>query len=482
MLYHTLKRTKAYVSGTQGQIFFLVERIGEFCVIVVFLAVPSSGEITVHEEVRIQIRCGLCADTGTVAIKVKFFVIIVLIGPKSNLPWWFSVSPVSTKFSIRALAPKGYTEPFDLLDAMNEGIHRRLTLGESHRWYLFQRPHPASSRQPLVALSPSLEQFLGQFIKRIIAQSRRADNNRLLQEFGQRHFHNHIVNRQSPFSVGQTGVHLLHLQIIHEVDVAPLGIVRLHCFMKRAVFQNIQSPRNPSPAWLLGKIPDDSTGRAVHVDRIHNVIAVKRYGIFADRARERILQQAHLVIIDIHVGEDILQCDVQNVARLYQLVDTCGVLTCNNIPFRFGILLRKMCCVTVSSTEIGRISLLLWTNLHLVQQPFLLADKTTVQLVRRDVIHRQRQFLIFIELVIVVVLQVGALLRRNHTPHQLHGGFSSCCTVHACGAPWTSDNCFGIRDEFHINHAWGGILDQYRLRLVSHGTECEIPSRVHSME
>ena len=48
---------------------------------------------------------------------------------------------------------------------------------------------------------------------------------------------------------------------------------------------------------------------------------VEADGMLADGRRERILQQSYLVVVEVDIGEDILQRDIDDVTRLEEVVD-----------------------------------------------------------------------------------------------------------------------------------------------------------------
>ena len=52
-----------------------------------------------------------------------------------------------------------------------------------------------------------------------------------------------------------------------------------------------------------------------------DIVTVERDGILADGRREGELQQSDLILVEIHVGEHVLHHDVEDVARLEQVVD-----------------------------------------------------------------------------------------------------------------------------------------------------------------
>ena len=59
---------------------------------------------------------------------------------------------------------------------------------------------------------------------------------------------------------------------------------------------------------------------ALHIQCVHNIKSVERYCILAYRRGERILQEAYLVVVDIHIREDVLQYGVEDVSRLEEVV------------------------------------------------------------------------------------------------------------------------------------------------------------------
>ena len=68
-----------------------------------------------------------------------------------------------------------------------------------------------------------------------------------------------------------------------------------------------------------------------HIDSIFNIEAIEAYCILAYRRSERVLQQSHLVIVNIHISEYILQYGVQNISCFYKFAYSCCALSYNNI-------------------------------------------------------------------------------------------------------------------------------------------------------
>ena len=61
---------------------------------------------------------------------------------------------------------------------------------------------------------------------------------------------------------------------------------------------------------------------AVYIYRVLNIITIEGDCILSDRTHERILQQSHIVVVDIHICKHILERNVKDVARLDKLVYT----------------------------------------------------------------------------------------------------------------------------------------------------------------
>ena len=74
---------------------------------------------------------------------------------------------------------------------------------------------------------------------------------------------------------------------------------------------------------------------ATDIDGVLDVEAVEGHGIFSDRTGEGVLQKPHLVIIDIDIGEDILEQGVEDIAGLDQLVDTFAALPEHDVLLGF---------------------------------------------------------------------------------------------------------------------------------------------------
>ena len=158
---------------------------------------------------------------------------------------------------------------------------------------------------------------------------------------------------------------------------------------------------------------------ALHIDRVFNIETVERNGVLANRTGERILQQAHLVVVDIHIGKHVLQRRVQNVSRLDEVVDTRRVLALHNLFFGMRVFTVNMLGNGLVNADGQNKLVVQRTYLHLVEQPLLLLEFGVFQIHRFQVVHCQRNLLILSKLVIRMIVERGLLLSGNHTLHQL---------------------------------------------------------------
>ena len=59
-----------------------------------------------------------------------------------------------------------------------------------------------------------------------------------------------------------------------------------------------------------------------HVDGVGDIETIKRNGILANGAGEGVLEHADLIVVEVDIGEHVLQHHVDDVARLEQFVHT----------------------------------------------------------------------------------------------------------------------------------------------------------------
>ena len=69
---------------------------------------------------------------------------------------------------------------------------------------------------------------------------------------------------------------------------------------------------------------------------------VEADGCSADRRWEGILQQAHVIIVDVYIGEHLFQGGVENLSGLDYLSDSIALLTLDDVLFGLRIFAVNM--------------------------------------------------------------------------------------------------------------------------------------------
>ena len=110
-------------------------------------------------------------------------------------------------------------------------------------------------------------------------------------------------------------------------------VERTFLYVQRGILENVQVARK-SEVLLIGRIEVQMIARvAAHLHSVLYIKVIKRYGGRADGGGEGILQQPDVVVIDVHIGENLLQQRVHYVARLYYFVHTLALLSHDDVSF-----------------------------------------------------------------------------------------------------------------------------------------------------
>ena len=323
-----------------------------------------------------------------------------------------------------AYAKEQPLEVFRLLHAMDEGVHRRLALCKTHSTILVPERLVTNHSIGLMAhLRPSLKQLLWQLVESIVTQSRRSRNESLMNPFVYAYLCRHVVNGENPLAVRQLRKLLHNLHVLHKVDIATLWqrhLATLH--MERTVGKDIELATETEVLLVVWNKLQMVAQVAIHIHRVGDIETVKRHGCLAYRANKLILEQTDMIVVDVDIGEDFLEHGVQNLACLQHVVHALRARTFNNVL----LLLRTL---TIDMLRNGLVHrhrqdklVVVRTHLNLINDPLLVLKLAAVKVGRLYVVEGQRYLLIFVILIVVVIGEVGLLLRSHHALHQFHGG------------------------------------------------------------
>ena len=106
----------------------------------------------------------------------------------------------------------------------------------------------------------------------------------------------------------------------------------------------------------------------------------------------------------------------------------------------------------------------------------LLAEPATLELFRSDIVEGQRQLLILVILVEVVVAQVTALLGGYHLLHHFHSGVVLTAVPSALGLDCHFLQHIVVGLQLHEIVALHVAVHHRGMRHIANGTECQRPS------
>ena len=153
----------------------------------------------------------------------------------------------------------------------------------------------------------------------------------------------HIVFREHPLAVVELGVLLFNLHVSNPVYIAVVRHVEVtFLYVQAAVGKHIELA-SESEVLAVGWDKLQMVAQvSFHIHRIFDVVMVEADGCSADRRWEGILQQAHVIIVDVHIGEHLFQGGVENLSGLDYLSDSIALLTLDDVLFGLRIFAVNM--------------------------------------------------------------------------------------------------------------------------------------------
>ena len=214
-------------------------------------------------------------------------------------------------------------EALDLLNVMNELVHRTLALGQFHLAVL--RPEVVAAHHGIHVLHLlllALEELSRQRVEGIVGQTGITDDNEGLHETHPLEFGEHIIDGQHPLTIGQLAELLHDLHVLHEVDIAVLGdghLTALH--LPTGVSEDIEVATEAEVLLVVGQEMQVEALVVVDIERVLDIKPVEGNGPRPYRRGKGILQHTDLVVVDIDIRKDILHHGIQDIAGLHQVVD-----------------------------------------------------------------------------------------------------------------------------------------------------------------
>ena len=284
------------------------------------MAAPAACCITLPKEVAIQVGCRLKRDTGTQAIDE--------VGTHHRIDGtnihFTGIACLNIVLCQQFKAQKNIFETTDGTHAIQEIIHSCFAARQFHLTVLSPKVvvHQ-SSIWVCHRLGLALKELGGDLRKLIIREAGGSDGHTFLKEIEQHQLHDHVVNAEHPFARWQFSKLLRDLQALNKIDIC---LIRQNQFaalhLIRRVLQHIQVATEAEILLVVGQEMQVDTRVALNEQRVFDIVAVEGDGTIADRRRKGMLEQSHLVVINIDIGKDILRHGIQDIARLEEVVDT----------------------------------------------------------------------------------------------------------------------------------------------------------------
>ena len=216
---------------------------------------------------------------------------------------------------------------------------------------------------------------------------------------------------------------LVHVEVLHPVHVGAARNLERHLAdAVGAVHHDVEAAHETEILRVVRCQCHFETTVAAYHHGVTEKVAVETYGIArTDRTDEGKAQQAHIVLVDVHVCECIFEHGIEDIARCKQLVQPRSPFTGHNVFFRQGILAidvtRNVFLKCHGQDELSSFL----ARFHMVFQKRHALETAFLKHLFSKFVNGKRQFLVFVVAEVIVLTQVVVLLGGNDLTHELHG-------------------------------------------------------------
>ena len=130
----------------------------------------------------------------------------------------------------------------------------------------------------------AFEELFGQLIESIVCEACVTYDNDFMEETCNLHLHDHVINREYPFAIGQLGKFLIDTKVFYEIDVATPRNGQLATFhLIGRVLQNVDVAAESEVLLVVGKKLQMDATVAIYLDGVLYIESVEADGSFAIR-------------------------------------------------------------------------------------------------------------------------------------------------------------------------------------------------------
>ena len=225
------------------------------------------------------------------------------------------------------------------------------------------------------------------------------------------------------FARGQLREFLDDAHALNEIDIGTARNAQVGLFdAVGGVGKDVERTGEAEVLGVVGREVDTDALGVVDVGGVFNEETIKTDArTRGDGADEGVLQQAHFVFVDVHIGEAVLEDGAENVARIEEVVDAAAALAEHNALVGMGRaaidFARHVFIDRDGEDELAGFV----ARFHMVFEEGHLLEFAFLEDFVGDVVEGKREFRIFVDGVIVVELEVAHLLGFYHLAHELNG-------------------------------------------------------------
>lgn len=455
-----------------GQVSLGNKTVGKLPTALPAMVVNAIGGVALEEEVGVEV-CRSLEGTAEAVTLHKVLRENRVDGSDVELRRLLGVGARFHKvFDKRLGNPDEHLVTLELLHFLHETLHAFFRVGEFARASCLPELGALHTGIVVLALIALEVKFLigyGREVKGGVFRG--ALNLHALSAFDKAEFHNHIVARQDLFARGEGLKFLHHTHGFHKVDVGAVGdgdVGTVHTVGR--VCHDIQMTRETEVLRIVGRKGHIDAAAPINIEGVHQEVAVKTDGVVRrERTDEGVLQEAHLVVVDVYRRKAVLQHRVEDVARSKNVVDAVGALTQNDAFLRvcrFAVNLAHHAFIYGDGQDaLSRVV----TGLHVVEQEGVFLRPLPFRHVVGDVVDREHEFVVLLQTVEVVRLECPQVFPLNHLLHELYGGV--VLTAVPLFLPHDGGS-LNLRFKFLKHHVQSaGTLRRKRLGVIPHKGE-----------
>ena len=160
---------------------------------------------------------------------------------------------------------------------------------------------------------------------------------------------------------------MFNLHIFYEVYITTSrNSHRTFLYMQGRISKYIKVSSKSKVLLIIGNKVDMITQISININSILYIISIERNGCFTYWTCKRILKKTHIIVINIHIGKNILQKCIDNLTCLNHFIDTFGLLSHYNFTLSLWIFSVNMLSYRFIYRQRKNEFVVIWTCFYLI--------------------------------------------------------------------------------------------------------------------